>query len=239
MVRATRTSTAGTRRSASAVPISSPVQSSPKRRRRVIPSPPPESDDEGSDTSIMTAVTTRSTSTVASAISSRAPRRSTKGRPSSTRQTKSRRTTRNTLTADDLIPEAATPKPTRQELTPVPTEQSRSATPTAAVKVEPATPIKPELLQDSPKGGSDKENQVPLLAVPSLLGSVKKGQQLTPPPEYVSPRKLDIARLTAMEDAAIAEGPRNRIVITHLVLNNFKSYAGRQVIGPFHTVYPQ
>jgi structural maintenance of chromosome 4 len=184
----------------------------------------------------MTAVTTRSTSTVASAISSRAPRRGTKGRPSSTRQTKSRRTTRNTLTTDDLIPEAPTPQPTRTQLTPVPTEQSRSVSP-AAVKVELATPVKLDL-QDSPKGGSDKENQVPLLAVPSLLGSVKKGgQQLTPPPEYVSPRKLDIARLTAMEDAAVAEGPRNRIVITHLVLNNFKSYAGRQVIGPFHTVY--
>jgi structural maintenance of chromosome 4 len=239
MVRATRTSTAGARRSASAVPVTSPVQSSPKRRRRVIPSPSPESDDEGSDSSIMTAVTAKSTSTVASAISSRAPRRSTRGRPSSTRQTKPRRTTRNTLTTDDLIPEVTTPKPTRQQLTPVPTEPSRSVTPTAAVKVEPATPIKPELLQDSPQGGSDKENQVPLLAVPSLLGSVKKGQQLTPPPEYVSPRKLDIARLTAMEDAAVAEGPRNRIVITHLVLNNFKSYAGRQVIGPFHTVYHQ
>lgn len=104
-------------------------------------------------------------------------------------------------------------------------------------QIEPATPIKKEPQHDSPEGGSDKENQIPQLAVPQLLGSVKKGQLLTPPREYVSPRKLDIARLTAADNAAVSEGPRNRVVITHLVLNNFKSYAGQQLIGPFHTVY--
>jgi hypothetical protein len=65
---------------------------------------------------------------------------------------------------------------------------------------------------------------------------VRKGQERTPPPEYVSPRKLEIARLAAAEAVAEDTGPKSRIVITHLVLNNFKSYAGRQVIGPFHTV---
>ena len=78
---------------------------------------------------------------------------------------------------------------------------------------------------------------MPLLAVPSLLGSIKKGQEPTPPPEYLSPRKLDIARLAGSSEVSEEAGPRNRIVITHLVLNNFKSYAGRQVIGPFHTVH--
>jgi structural maintenance of chromosome 4 len=32
-------------------------------------------------------------------------------------------------------------------------------------------------------------------------------------------------------------GPRPRIVITHLVLLNFKSYAGRQEVGPFHASF--
>jgi structural maintenance of chromosome 4 len=232
MVRATRTTTAGTRRTASAVPVSSPVQSSPKRRRKTIPSPPPESDDDNDndgDTSTMTAVTTRSTSTV----SSRAPRRGTKGRVSSTRQS-TRRGTRNVLSTADA--QTTTTRTTRNKLTPAPSEtETRSVTP-VVTKIEPATPIKEVFQQDSPKGGSDKENQIPLLVVPSLLGSVKKDQQHTPPPEYVSPRKLDIARLTAMEHASVQEGPRNRIVITHLVLDNFKSYAGRQLIGPFHTV---
>lgn len=32
-------------------------------------------------------------------------------------------------------------------------------------------------------------------------------------------------------------GPKPRIVITHLVLTNFKSYAGRQEVGPFHASF--
>lgn len=34
----------------------------------------------------------------------------------------------------------------------------------------------------------------------------------------------------------IEEKPKERLVITNLVLNNFKSYAGRQDIGPFNSV---
>jgi len=231
MVRATRTSTAGVRRSASAVPVSSPVQSSPKRRRKTIPSPPPESDDEDSDTSVMTTVTTRSTSTVRSAAPSSRRTTAARSRASAVRQSTARRRTRNTLsTADEEI---STPgRISTEKLTPAPSETP--SLPPVIGKVDPAMPIKPE--PESPKSGSDKENQVPLLAVPSLLGSVKKGsQQLTPPPEYISPRKMDIARLAATE-TSVSEGPKNRIVITYLVLDNFKSYAGRQVIGPFHTV---
>jgi structural maintenance of chromosome 4 len=33
------------------------------------------------------------------------------------------------------------------------------------------------------------------------------------------------------------DGPRSRTVITHLVLKNFKSYAGRQEVGPFHASF--
>lgn len=239
MVRATRTSTAGTRRSASAVPVTSPVQSSPKRRRKTIPSPPPEEsddEDEASDTSIVTAVTTKSTSTAASRAPSRRTTSRGVSRPSSTRQsTAARRTTRNTLETQPETPSTRTSSSRRNKLTPAPSEATaRSVTPSVG-KIDPTTPVKQE--QESPNGVSDKENQAPLLAVPSLLGSIKKGsQQLTPPPEYISPRKLDIARLTAAETSTVQEGPRNRIVITHLVLNNFKSYAGRQIIGPFHTV---
>ncbi|RYO88947.1 hypothetical protein DL763_005807 [Monosporascus cannonballus] len=32
-------------------------------------------------------------------------------------------------------------------------------------------------------------------------------------------------------------GPKNRLVITYLVLTNFKSYAGRQKVGPFHASF--
>lgn len=30
--------------------------------------------------------------------------------------------------------------------------------------------------------------------------------------------------------------PTKRLIVDHIVLENFKSYAGRQVIGPFHEV---
>ncbi|KAL2801273.1 RecF/RecN/SMC [Aspergillus keveii] len=33
------------------------------------------------------------------------------------------------------------------------------------------------------------------------------------------------------------EGPKSRLMITTLVLNNFKSYAGKQVVGPFHASF--
>jgi structural maintenance of chromosome 4 len=33
------------------------------------------------------------------------------------------------------------------------------------------------------------------------------------------------------------KGPTPRIVITYLILNNFKSYAGRQEVGPFHASF--
>lgn len=39
--------------------------------------------------------------------------------------------------------------------------------------------------------------------------------------------------IPAVEDIA----PKSRIVLTYLILNNFKSYAGRQEVGPFHASF--
>lgn len=39
-----------------------------------------------------------------------------------------------------------------------------------------------------------------------------------------------------LEDKEEQQPKKPRLVITKMVLNNFKSYAGRQVIGPFHKV---
>lgn len=33
-----------------------------------------------------------------------------------------------------------------------------------------------------------------------------------------------------------SEGPQRRLIITEMVLENFKSYAGEQRVGPFHKV---
>ncbi|KAL1984661.1 hypothetical protein VTN96DRAFT_8787 [Rasamsonia emersonii] len=45
------------------------------------------------------------------------------------------------------------------------------------------------------------------------------------------------SRSLAMPTIEEPKGPRPRMVITHLVLTNFKSYAGRQVVGPFHVSF--
>jgi structural maintenance of chromosome 4 len=44
-------------------------------------------------------------------------------------------------------------------------------------------------------------------------------------------------RATAMPATQEPAAPKSRIVITYLILTNFKSYAGRQEVGPFHTSF--
>ncbi|KAJ1997630.1 hypothetical protein GGI06_006442 [Coemansia sp. S85] len=45
------------------------------------------------------------------------------------------------------------------------------------------------------------------------------------------PERSSTANGTSKEEAG-----KPRLIITQMVLENFKSYAGRQVIGPFHRV---
>jgi structural maintenance of chromosome 4 len=52
-------------------------------------------------------------------------------------------------------------------------------------------------------------------------------------------RPLDIAiKSRTMTVPSVEEtAPKSRIVLTHLILTNFKSYAGRQEVGPFHASF--
>ena len=53
-------------------------------------------------------------------------------------------------------------------------------------------------------------------------------------------RPMDIAaraRADPKSQASEDTGPKSRIVITYLILTNFKSYAGRQEVGPFHASF--
>ena len=52
-------------------------------------------------------------------------------------------------------------------------------------------------------------------------------------------KPLDIALKARTANVPIVEDttPKTRIVLTHLILNNFKSYAGRQEVGPFHASF--
>lgn len=60
------------------------------------------------------------------------------------------------------------------------------------------------------------------------------------PVERVLEKPMDIvvrSRALAVPVPQEPTGPKARIVITHLVLTNFKSYAGRQEVGPFHASF--
>ena len=47
-----------------------------------------------------------------------------------------------------------------------------------------------------------------------------------------------VVKSRAMAMPTVEEtGPKNRMVITYLILTNFKSYAGRQEVGPFHASF--
>jgi structural maintenance of chromosome 4 len=52
-------------------------------------------------------------------------------------------------------------------------------------------------------------------------------------------RPMDIVLKSRSMAVPVAEdiGPKARIVITYLILTNFKSYAGRQEVGPFHASF--
>lgn len=60
------------------------------------------------------------------------------------------------------------------------------------------------------------------------------------PMELVLEKPMDIvarSRALAAPPTAESSGPKKRTVIKYLVLTNFKSYAGRQEVGPFHTSF--
>lgn len=52
-------------------------------------------------------------------------------------------------------------------------------------------------------------------------------------------KPMDIVLKSRSMAAPVVEdsGPKARIVITYLILTNFKSYAGRQEVGPFHASF--
>src|SRR5207237_3213940 len=58
--------------------------------------------------------------------------------------------------------------------------------------------------------------------------------------DTVLEKPMDIVvrkRAAAMPDVQELAAPMSRTVINHLILMNFKSYAGRQEVGPFHASF--
>ncbi|KAI0379535.1 nuclear condensin complex subunit Smc4 [Hypomontagnella monticulosa] len=59
------------------------------------------------------------------------------------------------------------------------------------------------------------------------------------PMDTILEKPMDIVLKSRKMAVPVVEdtGPKARIVITYLILNNFKSYAGRQEVGPFHSSF--
>jgi structural maintenance of chromosome 4 len=60
------------------------------------------------------------------------------------------------------------------------------------------------------------------------------------PNSTILERPMDIvmkSRNLAVPEPEEPSGPKPRLIITHLVLTNFKSYAGKQIVGPFHASF--
>ena len=124
--------------------------------------------------------------------------------------------------------------PTGQLRTPSPTPSGR---PTPAVappppleqpqlEATPTTPVKPleEMVKSSMAGGD--------AVTPRPTSSYSNSSQN--PPVVVKSRANALFQQQQLEQE---QGPKPRLVITHLVLMNFKSYAGRQEVGPFHASF--
>ncbi|KAH2988618.1 hypothetical protein KXW58_005904 [Aspergillus fumigatus] len=60
------------------------------------------------------------------------------------------------------------------------------------------------------------------------------------PNSTILERPMDIVMKSRNLAPSVPEepsGPKPRLIITHLVLRNFKSYAGKQIVGPFHASF--
>ncbi|RWA08228.1 hypothetical protein EKO27_g6891 [Xylaria grammica] len=136
-----------------------------------------------------------------------------------------------------IAPESPTKKPSprkRKSVAPRRTSESVEATPdtqpsipTPAPSEEPSTPLADITSQSVNEPPTPRDETV---------------TQVKPirPLDTILEKPMDIvlkSRQVAMPPVVEETGPKARIVITYLILNNFKSYAGRQEVGPFHASF--
>ncbi|KAL6696539.1 RecF/RecN/SMC N terminal domain-containing protein [Trichoderma pleuroticola] len=124
----------------------------------------------------------------------------------------------------------STPPTTQRQGSPLPetASQLRQSTPTASQK--PGSPL---------ADITSNINAANLLA-PSAVKPTKPSESPTKSSmEPIMDKPLDIVLKSRTMTIPVVEDttPKPRIVITHLILNNFKSYAGRQDVGPFHASF--
>lgn len=186
----------------------------------------------------------------------RSPRRQTRRKttgvpPTPTSAAKSRRTkTADAIEpsqifdpADSIPPEPVSPtknpSPRKRRSVPAPRRTRTSVTPDLPPPLptpKPSVTPEPSQLHGTPLADitdAKINEQGPPAEVQDKLPELH-------PVEKPLEKPMDIvvrSRAMAVPVPQEPSGPKARIVITHLVLINFKSYAGRQEVGPFHASF--
>jgi len=195
------------------------------RRQRI---PDPTSDDEEEETAPAAARSTRRQRV--SAASSVVVEETLPAAAQSTRKQRI-----SDLASDD---EEETPSPQQPPRSPqqqraaiLPAEQTPNAPETAAAAVTPSAPQALEF-QGSPAAAVQPSptHSLRLGAPPGSQPQSAKKPQATHNMEPIILKNWGNTLLAREENVE----PKKRLVITHLVMNNFKSYAGERMVGPFH-----
>lgn len=112
-----------------------------------------------------------------------------------------------------------------------------SQAPTALLTPKPSVTPEPEVPAASPLADITRNS----VNIRSPIAEVAEEAMLDKVPQPMLEKPMDIViRSRAMapsQQPAPPAAPTTRIVLTYLVLTNFKSYAGRQEVGPFHSSF--
>jgi len=143
---------------------------------------------------------------------------------------------------EQTVQEPASPSkkasPRKRKSVPIRGSRKSSATPDLPPPFptpEPSQSPEPSVLHGTPLADiTDSINERP--GTSESQASVLKPIN---PLDTILERPMDIVLKSRSMAAPIVEdtGPKARIVITYLILTNFKSYAGRQEVGPFHASF--
>ncbi|KAI0887051.1 nuclear condensin complex subunit Smc4 [Annulohypoxylon maeteangense] len=141
-----------------------------------------------------------------------------------------------------LSPDSAVKKPApRKRKSVAPRQPTKADTPESQPDSQPHMPTPAQSEEPSELHGTPLADITSQSIDEQLEAADETITQVKPirPMDTILERPMDIVLKSRKMAMPIVEetGPKARIVITYLILNNFKSYAGRQEVGPFHSSF--
>ncbi|KAF7586951.1 hypothetical protein BBP40_007989 [Aspergillus hancockii] len=119
-----------------------------------------------------------------------------------------------------------TPKPEQSSLpTPGPSVSPQPELPSQRGSVPPLSDITESAVNKTPTPSEEPKSQISI---------IKSNTTVLEKPMDIMMKARNLAPQTIPEEPS---GPKSRMVIKTLILNNFKSYAGKQIVGPFHASF--